>query len=75
LLRLTLEGSHDPVNFPRPLQQKLADAAGVDNYETLDALVRETAKRTYIHFKTIIADPASAVTASRDGQQTGDTEK
>jgi len=74
LLRLTLEGRHDPDNFPRPLQQKLADAAGVDNYEALDRLVRETAERTYIHFKTIIADPAKNISASRSGQSTGDTE-
>jgi [glutamine synthetase] adenylyltransferase / [glutamine synthetase]-adenylyl-L-tyrosine phosphorylase len=74
LLRLTLEGSHDPEKFPAPLQQKLADAAGVENYETLDALVRETAQRTYSHFKAIIAAPASAVTTSGVSQPTGDTE-
>ncbi len=75
LLRLTLEGSHDPERFPRPLQQKLADAAGVENYETLNALVLETAERTYVHFNTIVAEPASAVTASRDSQPNGETEK
>jgi hypothetical protein len=57
------------------LQQKLADAVGVESYETLNALVHETAKQTYMHYNTIIADPASAVTASRDSQPTGDTEK
>ena len=75
LLRLTLEGSHDPDNFPKPLRQQLADAAGVENYETLDRLVRETAKRTYILFNDIIADPANAVAASRDGQTGGDSEQ
>jgi glutamate-ammonia-ligase adenylyltransferase len=75
LLRLTLEGSHEPKNFPGLLQQKLADAVGVESYETLNALVHETAKQTYMHYNTIIADPASAVTASRDSQPTGDTEK
>lgn len=75
LLRLTLEGSHDPKYFPGPLQQKLADAAGVGNYELLDALVRETAGRTYVHYNKIIAEPASALTASRDNQTAGETEK
>ena len=75
LLRLTLEGSHDPEKFPAPLRQKLADAAGVENYETLDRLVRKTAERTYIHFDTIIAGPAQAITASRADRSTGETEQ
>ena len=74
LLRLTLEGSHDPEVFPAPLQQKLADAAGVEDYETLDRLVHETADRTYSHFNAIIADPAKAIAAARDDHSTGDTE-
>ncbi|MGB0573104.1 MAG: bifunctional [glutamine synthetase] adenylyltransferase/[glutamine synthetase]-adenylyl-L-tyrosine phosphorylase [Alphaproteobacteria bacterium] len=75
LLRLTLEGGHDPEIFPGPLQQKLADAGSVESYDTLDALVRETAERTYVHFNKIIAEPASAVKASRDSQTNGETEQ
>ncbi|MEP4378899.1 MAG: bifunctional [glutamine synthetase] adenylyltransferase/[glutamine synthetase]-adenylyl-L-tyrosine phosphorylase [Alphaproteobacteria bacterium] len=74
LLRLTLEGKHDPETFPRALEQQLANAAGVENYETLDALVRETAQRTYIHFNAIIADPAKAIKDMQISQSNGETE-
>tara|TARA_R110002110_G_scaffold2756_1_gene13306 strand:- start:50941 stop:53946 length:3006 start_codon:yes stop_codon:yes gene_type:complete len=75
LLRLTLEGRHDPEQFPVPLRQQLADAAGVENYETLDRLVRETAEQTYIHFNTIIAGPAQTIAAARAEHSTGETEQ
>ncbi len=72
LLRIMLEGRHDPELFPAALRQKLAEAAGVESYETVDALVRETAKRIYIHFNEIISNPARAIAAARDAKANGD---
>ncbi len=72
LLRLTLEGSHDPEDFPTALKQKLAQAAEVESYEAVDTLVRETAARIYILFNQIIADPAQAIAAAPGEQPDGD---
>ena len=72
LLRIMLEGRHDPELFPAALRQKLAEAAGVESYETVDALVRETAERIYIHFNEIISNPARAIAAARDAKANGD---
>ena len=68
LLRLTLDGSYDPANFPAPLRQKLADAAGVESYAAVDTLVHETVKRIYIHFNDIITDPAQAIREARSAR-------
>ncbi|MCP5372478.1 MAG: bifunctional [glutamine synthetase] adenylyltransferase/[glutamine synthetase]-adenylyl-L-tyrosine phosphorylase [Hyphomicrobiales bacterium] len=76
MLRLTLEGvgtphdSDDPDQaIPAALKPKLAQLTGVPDFNSLVALMRETAERTYGHFRTLIEDPATALWAVRGDAQ------
>lgn len=61
LLRLTLDGPAEPEVFPQPLQRLLADAGQKDNFEGLEAEMRETSSAVFDHFQKIIDVPAAEI--------------
>ena len=59
MLRLTTQGELPGTDAPLGLQQKLAGAAGVPDFVTLEALMRETAEAVSAIYQRVIEAPAA----------------
>jgi len=72
LLRLTLDGPADPVSFPPPLRQRLAEAGQKDRFAALETDIRETAYQVHSLFQEIVDDPADAIRATHQTEKNED---
>jgi glutamate-ammonia-ligase adenylyltransferase len=58
VLRLTLESQFEEDQAPSGLRAALARCAGADDFDSLRADMRDTAKRAHEHFVALIEEPA-----------------
>ncbi|WP_420404330.1 bifunctional [glutamine synthetase] adenylyltransferase/[glutamine synthetase]-adenylyl-L-tyrosine phosphorylase [Nisaea sp.] len=61
ILRLTVDESFDPETAPAALKARLANSAGVKNFEDLDRIIEKRGMQVREAFRTLVEDPAGAL--------------
>ncbi len=72
LLRLTLEGSANPDDFPIPLKRLLAEAADMEDFADLDAAMAQTATAVRNLYDEIVEARAEAARAGGKTEESKD---